>query len=282
MTISKDQALGLYRSILGRDPESDAVLRMTMSSESFASARDAMLSSPEFRRQIIPPPVYRPRPAAKPIKHPMLCGCAIMKNEAPLIEGMLLSVLPVADFVLLHDTGSTDKTPEIARDLLKNLGIGFQISNAAFVDFANSRNTLIDSVPSHIDWILMMDCDEQLVPEDHQLLIDLLKVDCLGWRLPRYNFVDAERHAPPIHYPDFQARLFRHDPRNPVRYAGAVHEVPRSAGAFRVAPTNTITMNGDAGGPHIHHLGHVVRNAIEIDAKIALYNRLARGVNEPV
>ncbi|SRR6266481_256071 len=50
MTVSKDEVLWCYRMILGREPESEDVIREKMKSPNRSSLREAFLHSPEFIR----------------------------------------------------------------------------------------------------------------------------------------------------------------------------------------------------------------------------------------
>jgi glycosyltransferase involved in cell wall biosynthesis len=48
--------------------------------------------------------------------------CMIVRNEAHIIERCLASVLPLIDYVLIVDTGSSDGTQQVVRHYLENTG----------------------------------------------------------------------------------------------------------------------------------------------------------------
>ena len=62
----------------------------------------------------------------KPVANPMLtkdpakiCLTVICKNESKVIERMLNSVLPILDYYVIVDTGSTDGTQEIIENFFR-------------------------------------------------------------------------------------------------------------------------------------------------------------------
>ena len=84
--------------------------------------------------------------------------CAIVKNEAKSLPQCLESVKDVVDEMIVLDTGSTDNTVEIARELGAEV-YHFQWCN----DFAIARNEALDRVRG--EWVLVLDADEILTPE---------------------------------------------------------------------------------------------------------------------
>ncbi len=83
--------------------------------------------------------------------------CMIVKNEEQFIEGCLESVKNVADQIIILDTGSTDKTVEIAKK--------YNVEVHYFKwcdDFSKARNESIKYATG--DWILWFDADERLMP----------------------------------------------------------------------------------------------------------------------
>lgn len=85
----------------------------------------------------------------------MICVCMIVKNEEKFLRGCLDSVKYVADEIVIVDTGSTDKTIEIAQEYKSKI-FNFEWIN----DFSAARNFALSKV--HSDWILYLDADERL------------------------------------------------------------------------------------------------------------------------
>lgn len=73
---------------------------------------------------------------------------AIVKNEADN-----LPKLPFMDGALIVDTGSTDGTPGIARDL------GAEVHERPWVDFGHNRSELLHLAQGTADWLLTLDAD---------------------------------------------------------------------------------------------------------------------------
>ncbi len=226
------------------------------------------------------PPLKRP-PAPDRAAYPRLAIATIVRNEAVCIANMLRSVLPIASFCAVLDTGSADATLQIARDVLEASGVPGALAqgdHAAFDDdFAAMRNAALALVPDGIDWVLMLDGDEELEREDHAPLLHLIagaSPSQHAFALPRYNYTGADKSGLVTPYPDRQVRLLRHMPGSPVRYQNPVHETIRST-PHSCVPLDESAMGGPRNGPHIHHLVRRFRTPTEEDAKQQRYREIA-------
>ena len=283
MSLSRSDVISLFRCFLGREPDSQSIDWWIDNIISFDAGRNALINSPEFRNKWFPSPIYEPGQNTLPvIKHAgeSLAISIITKNESKRIDKLLLSCSAVADFFAVLDTGSTDGTEKVVEQVLKNIGIPFTVKKSDFRNFAQARNEALELIPPSISWILVMDSDEHLVNEDHQKLLDLLVQNNDGWRLPRYNFNDAEKKMPPAPYPDYQARLFRNRTESPVRYSGLVHELPQGVSVWKAAPTSDAQHGGPTGGPHIHHMGQATTSPDQQKIKHELYNYLMTQIED--
>ncbi len=97
-----------------------------------------------------------------------LSVCMIVKNEERFLEDCLKSVRDVADQIVILDTGSTDRTIEIAQSFNAEIH-HFTWQN----DFSAARNESIQYATG--DWILWLDADERLMPESIPELKKLLR-----------------------------------------------------------------------------------------------------------
>ena len=70
MAVSKDEVTWAYRMILGREPESDDVVRMQMTSQNLSSLREGFLRSPEFARTMIGSSTICPQAPIMPLDLP--------------------------------------------------------------------------------------------------------------------------------------------------------------------------------------------------------------------
>ena len=98
--------------------------------------------------------------------------CMITKNEENFLEQCLNYVKDITDEIIIVDTGSTDKTKEIAKkfcDMRVSSRTLSQLTAKIFDfkwidDFSAARNESIKHAIS--DWILVLDADEVIQKED--------------------------------------------------------------------------------------------------------------------
>lgn len=89
---------------------------------------------------------------------PTLSLCMIVRNEAENLAACLDSVVGFVHELVILDTGSTDRTVDIARDY------GAKVSNFVWCDdFSLARNVALEGVTG--DWVLVLDADERLTDE---------------------------------------------------------------------------------------------------------------------
>jgi len=88
---------------------------------------------------------------------PTLSVCMIVKNEENTLARCLRSIQKAADEILVVDTGSQDRTVEIARQFRAKIG-HFEWCD----DFAAARNHALSLAAC--DWILIMDADDEMDP----------------------------------------------------------------------------------------------------------------------
>lgn len=94
------------------------------------------------------------------LKKTIWVNCVVF-NEENFIWFAIMSVVDFVDKVLVWDTGSTDKTVEIIREIVKVKGdkVDFrQIGKVDKFQFPKVRQRMLDE--SDCDWILILDGDE--------------------------------------------------------------------------------------------------------------------------
>jgi len=90
--------------------------------------------------------------------------CMIVKDEAHVIERCLSSVMPVIDYWVVVDTGSTDGTQQKIKDFFDRNGIPGELHETPWVDFGTNRSKALElAQKSGYDYSLMIDADEILV-----------------------------------------------------------------------------------------------------------------------
>ena len=125
----------------------------------------------------------------------------ICKNEEANIERCLKSLTWV-DEVVVYDSGSTDKTLNIAQKM------GAKVHQGAWLGFGATKHEATKRA-SH-DWIISIDADEE-VPENLKLEIQT-KLSTLDaeyvYKIPRLSYYLQRWIKYGGWYPDFQIRLF--------------------------------------------------------------------------
>lgn len=194
--------------------------------------------------------------------------CMIVKDEEAMLPRCLASVAEHVDEMVVVDTGSTDRTVEIAQSF------GARVLHHTWTgDFSAARNVSLDAATG--DWLLYLDADEVLTAGDGPRLRELLgRTWREGFYLIETNHVgDLEDGVAVTHN---ALRLFRNRPA--YRFEGRVHEqfahrLPSLPERLEVSPL------------HLEHFGYlgVVRDAKEKSRRnIELLERqVADGLDTP-
>src|ERR1700753_294452 len=157
-------------------------------------------------------------PAPEPDKEQLPEGislCMIVKNEERFLAECLESVKDVVDEINIVDTGSTDRTVEIARSYGANI-----IFREWRNDFAWARNEALQMATKR--WTLVLDGDEELEQECVAQLRSLRTTPAAltAVYINIVNLVDDSAGAGTMSH-----RLIRIFPTNPrLRYGGVIHE----------------------------------------------------------
>jgi glycosyltransferase involved in cell wall biosynthesis len=101
-----------------------------------------------------------------------LAAIILTKDEERDLPGCLASLQGLADVVFVVDSGSVDRTTEIARSM------GALVLEHPFVNQAKQMNWAIENVQTDAEWVLRIDADERIDEELSRSLRDLMsKVD---------------------------------------------------------------------------------------------------------
>lgn len=92
----------------------------------------------------------------------------IVKDEARVIERCLESMLPLIDYVLISDTGSTDGTQDIIRSWLDRNHMSGDVVEETWQDFATNRSSALRHLRARnvVEYAFVMDADETLTFDD--------------------------------------------------------------------------------------------------------------------
>ena len=157
--------------------------------------------------------------------------CIIAKNEEKHIEKCCKHLAPYGFEIVLVDTGSADKTVELAKRYTDCI-YHFDWCN----DFSAAKNYAMEKA-SH-NWILSIDCDEYIESIDLSALDALMKSQptAAGRILIRNRFTENGQTA----YE--QVRVSRFVNRRHYRFEGAVHEqlVPYGVPGGKLSPVKYV------------------------------------------
>ncbi|GAA3137004.1 glycosyltransferase [Streptomyces echinatus] len=136
-----------------------------------------------------------------------VCLNMIVKDEAPVIRRCLESVRPLIDTWVIVDTGSTDGTQDVIRDVYRDLP--GELHERPWKGYDGSRTEAIELARDSADFLFFIDAD------------DVMEVEP-GFRMPELTH-DAYKVS--IHYDGFVYwRPGLVSARLPWRYVGVLHE----------------------------------------------------------
>ena len=181
-----------------------------------------------------------------------LSACLITLNEEHNLGRALASLKSVADEIVVVDSGSTDRT----RDIAEAHGAAFHFR--PWTSYAEQKN-FAAAQASH-EWIFSIDADEELSTALQRSLLDWKK------RKPHFSVYEVSRKTWYLGawinhsgwYPDFQRRLFR---RDAARFAGIIHE--------------SLRFDGQPGRLHGDLLHYTIRSMDEHHANVEKYSTLS-------
>ncbi|HLC97553.1 MAG TPA: tetratricopeptide repeat protein [Candidatus Nanoarchaeia archaeon] len=184
---------------------------------------------------------------------PKISLCMIAKNEEALLGQCLRSVQELVDEIILVDTGSTDKTKEIASTF------GAKVYDFTWCDdFAAARNESLKYATG--DWILILDADEVLEPEDGQKIKEAVNEGGVaGFRMLTRNYsndsslsgwqpVLNDPFAKSVQgwYPSLKVRLFQR--QESLAFQGKIHELIDEQALLKRGKVLTLSVP-------VHHYG---------------------------
>ena len=195
--------------------------------------------------------------------------CMIVRDEEKYLGQALESCQPFADEVIVVDTGSHDRTIDIA------MAHGAKVTHFEWADdFSLARNFSISQAAG--EWILILDADEAISKQDYGAFRKLLSDPTVCWLFATRNYSNdpclSNYKTVKGDYPEWErsysgyfegnrVRLFPNDPQ--IRFEGRVHELVEHTihklGKYRIQKTEI----------RIHHYGHTPEAKGERDERKA-------------
>ncbi|MCR5757025.1 MAG: glycosyltransferase family 2 protein [Selenomonas sp.] len=150
---------------------------------------------------------------------PKLAVIILTKNEEENI-GEAIESAAFAEEVLVIDSGSTDRTQEIA----EKHGAKFIVHPMGDEGFAGQRNFAL--LHTDADWVFYLDADERITSAAARDIYHAIhSTPVAAYRIKRINIVFGQPMKYGEHAPDWCVRLF---PRESVQWEGVVHETPQT------------------------------------------------------
>jgi tetratricopeptide (TPR) repeat protein len=138
----------------------------------------------------------------------------IVKDEEEMLPGCLEPLQGVVDEMIVVDTGSTDRTVEIAESFGARV-VSFPWNGS----FADARNASIEAASG--DWLIYLDADEHMEADDARHLRALLgRTWREGFYLVETNFTGGSDAGSAVTH--MALRVWRNRPQ--YRFAGRIHE----------------------------------------------------------
>jgi tetratricopeptide (TPR) repeat protein len=146
------------------------------------------------------------------LNRPRISACMIVKDEEKLLPGCLESIRDWVDEIIIVDTGSSDRTRDIAREY------GARLFEQPWTgDFSSHRNQSIAQASG--DWVFIIDADERFYLEDVPLVIDAMREGRCGLlSVGLFNVYGRDEERRTF---SNSVRFFKRDLN--LHYAGIVH-----------------------------------------------------------
>jgi len=155
----------------------------------------------------------------------------IVRDEERTLEKCLSSVADLVDQIVIVDTGSIDKTKEIAQKFTQDI-FDFKWID----DFSEARNFSFSK--ANMDYIMWLDADDVILPEDREKLLKLKKsFDPLADAFSMNYNCDFDKYGNPT----VSVRRIRIVKRSKkFKWKGAVHEDLISALSVKLIDTDIV------------------------------------------
>lgn len=136
---------------------------------------------------------------------PSLSAVIIAQDEERTIGQVLSAIKDLVSEIVLVDSGSTDRTKEIAT------ACGARVIHQDWLGYAAQKNFALEQAQG--DWVISLDADEVVTPhlaaEIKELFHSASWEKWDGFKIARLMFVGEQAIAHGGFYPDAQLRLFR-------------------------------------------------------------------------
>ncbi len=224
---SKRLALSLIEIYIGQDKKEKAMAALENALQRFGIEANTLSAALTVREALGPMVID-----AAAEHRTTISLCMIVKNEEKRLADCLKSAKPAVDEMIVVDTGSSDRTRDIA------IALGARVYDFPWNDnFSDARNHSLSKANG--GWVFLLDGDEVLSPVDYPVLRGIVSkkysnppaftlvtrnytvnVTSSGWTPNAYMYDDEE--AGIGWFPSSKVRLFPN--REAIRFQNPVHE----------------------------------------------------------
>lgn len=164
-----------------------------------------------------------------------ICLAMIVKNEIHNMRRCLESVKDIISYWVICDTGSTDGTQQLIKDLMAEWGIPGELHERPWVDFAHNRTESLKLARDKAEYTLVIDADDYLQVDGDISVLKNLKYD--------------QYHLKIVHGALTYYRTQIISNAYEWKYVGVLHEYlegPKGVNLFPPAVINTLTVRASA------------------------------------
>ena len=142
---------------------------------------------------------------------PTICLTMIVKNESQVIKRCIDSVKDFISYWVIVDTGSTDGTQDLIKEIMNEYNIPGELHERPWVDFGHNRSENLNYAKGKADYRLIIDADDVLFLEnpEHNPFINITK-----------DFYKIKIRLGSLAY--YRTQLIRGD--QDWKYVGVLHE----------------------------------------------------------
>ncbi len=190
--------------------------------------------------------------------------CMIVKNEELVLHRCLSSVQSLVDEIIIVDTGSNDKTKEIAKEFT-NLIYDFEWID----DFAAARNFAFSKATKK--YVMWLDADDIIKKIDQKAFLKLKKtlLPNIDIVMMKYNIAFDINNQPTLSY--YRERILKRE--NNPKWVGAIHEIIPLTGKLKysdIAISHKKLVRNDP-RRNLRIFEKMIKNGITLDPRQQFY-----------
>ncbi|MCB2060015.1 MAG: glycosyltransferase [Novosphingobium sp.] len=140
--------------------------------------------------------------------------CITVKNEESNIVDCLSPLEGLVSEIVVIDTGSTDRTCELLRDVLGIEAIRLELDESECFALSTVRNHGFDQLST--PWLMTLDADERVDPEEMRAVVSLNDADLPSGLFCRWDTFYGDQTI----VEDYKLSFFRHH----HRHVGLIHD----------------------------------------------------------